>query len=105
MRPTAFLINASRGKLIDEPALIDALTTGRLAGAALDVFETEPEVSRQLKAMEQVVLTPHIGSNTLRTRNQMAEQCCERILDQLAGRKPANLLNAEVWPRKLANNL
>ena len=101
MRPTAFLINASRGKLMDEPALIEALESGKLAGAALDVFETEPDVAQRLKTLENVVLTPHIGSNTLRTRNRMVEQCCDRILDALSGRMPANLLNPTVWPRKL----
>ena len=84
-----------------EPALIDALESGQLAGAALDVFETEPVVDKRLKALENVVLTPHIGSNALRTRNRMAEQCCDRILDALSGREPANLLNSAVWPRKL----
>lgn len=98
MRPTAFLINTSRGKQVDEAALADALEAGRLAGAGLDVFEAEPEVSERLKRLDNVVLTPHIGSNTLRTRNKMAERCCERILDALAGRKPENLLNPEVWP-------
>lgn len=97
MRPTAFLINTSRGKLVQEAALADALEQGRLAGAALDVFENEPEVSPRLKKLENVILTPHIGSNTLRTRNRMAEQCSERVLDALAGRKPDNLLNPETW--------
>ena len=97
MKPTSFLINTSRGKLIDEPALIDALEGGRLAGAALDVFATEPEVDPRLKALPNVVLTPHIGSNTLRTRNQMAEQICDRIEEALAGEEPLNLLNPEVW--------
>ena len=99
MKPTAFLINTSRGRLIDEPALIDALETGRLAGAGLDVFAAEPEVDPRLKALPNVVLTPHIGSNTLRTRNQMADQCCDRILEALAGSEPLNLLNPEVWGR------
>jgi len=98
MRPTAFLINTSRGKQVDESALAEALESGKLAGAGLDVFEAEPEVSERLKKLENVVLTPHIGSNTLRTRNMMAERCCENILDALAGRKPPNLLNPEVWP-------
>jgi glyoxylate reductase len=97
MRPTAVLVNTSRGKLIDEVALIDALEAGRLAGAALDVFATEPEVNPRLKTLPNVVLTPHIGSNTLRTRNQMAEQCCDSILEALAGREPLNLLNPAVW--------
>ena len=99
MKPTAFLINTSRGKLIDEPGLIDALEAGRLAGAALDVFATEPEVDPRLKALPNVVLTPHIGSNTLRTRNQMAEQCTDSIVEALAGRQPSHLLNPEVWGR------
>lgn len=99
MKPTAFLINTSRGRLIDEPALVEALQAGRLAGAGLDVFATEPEVDPRLKVLPNVVLTPHIGSNTLRTRNQMAEQCCDSILEALAGREPLNLLNPKVWGR------
>ena len=98
MKPTAFLINTSRGRLVDQAALIDALEQGRLAGAALDVFATEPEVDERLRRLSNVVLTPHIGSNTLRTRNLMAEQCSESILEALAGRQPKNLLNPEVWP-------
>jgi len=98
MKPTAFLLNSARGKLVDEAALAEALEEGRIAGAALDVFENEPEVSKRLKNLPNVVLTPHIGSNTLRTRNRMAEECCARIQDALAGRKPDNLLNPEVWP-------
>jgi len=100
MRPTAFLINVARGKMVDEAALAAALEQGRLAGAALDVFAAEPEVPARLKALDNVVLTPHIGSNTLRTRNRMAEQCCDRILQALAGQKPGNLLNPEAWPEK-----
>lgn len=97
MKPTAFLLNTARGKLIDEQALIHALEQGLLAGAALDVFATEPEVDARLKKMPNVVLTPHIGSNTLGTRNLMAEQCVQRIQDALAGSEPQNLLNPEVW--------
>ncbi|MDD3213550.1 MAG: NAD(P)-dependent oxidoreductase [Eubacteriales bacterium] len=100
MKPTAFLLNTARGKLVDERALAEALEKGELAGAALDVFEDEPEVSAKLKALPNVLMTPHIGSNTLYTRNQMADACRERIEDALAGRKPANLLNPEVWPGK-----
>jgi len=97
LKPTAYLINTARGLLIDEPALIDALEAGRLAGAALDVFETEPEVNARLKALPNVVLTPHIGSNTLHTRNLMAEQCTALIREAFAGIAPKHLLNPEVW--------
>lgn len=100
MKSTAFLVNTARGRLIDEAALIDLLEQGRIAGAALDVYENEPEVSPRLKALPNVVLTPHIGSNTLRTRNRMAEQCADRIRDALVGRQPQNLLNPEVWPSR-----
>jgi len=98
MRPTAFLINASRGRLIDEAGLAEALEQGRLAGAALDVYANEPEVAERLKRLPNVVLTPHIGSNTLHTRNRMAEACAARVADALAGRRPAGLLNPEAWP-------
>lgn len=97
MKPTAFLLNTARGRLVDEAALIRALESGALAGAALDVYAREPEVDARLKALPNVVLTPHIGSNTLRTRNLMAEQCAEAILTALAGHRPPNLLNPEVW--------
>ena len=97
MKPTAFLLNSARGKLIDEAALADALEKGQISGAALDVFENEPDITERLKRMDNVVLTPHIGSNTLRTRNRMAEQCAEEIRNALAGRKPDNLINPQVW--------
>ena len=97
MKPTAFLLNTARGKLVDEAALADALENGQIAGAALDVFEKEPEITQRLKKLDNVVLTPHIGSNTLRTRNRMAEQCAEAINNALKGRKPDNLLNPQVW--------
>ena len=61
------------------------------------MFATEPEVDARLRRLPNVVLTPHIGSNTLRTRNIMAEQCSDSIMDALAGKQPPNLLNAEVW--------
>ncbi len=102
MKPTAFLLNTARGRLVDEPALIRALESGALAGAALDVYAREPEVDARLKALPNVVLTPHIGSNTLRTRNQMAEQCAQAVLTALAGHRPANLLNPEAWGKARA---
>ena len=97
MRPTAFLINASRGRLVDSLALAEAIREGRLAGAALDVFDTEPEIIPELRDLPTVVLTPHMGSNTLSTRNRMAEDAVQAILMALAGKEPPHLINASVW--------
>jgi glyoxylate reductase len=72
MRPTAFLVNAARGPIVDEAALVEALRDGTIAGAALDVFEREPEVEPGLLELENVVLVPHLGSATLETRTAMA---------------------------------
>jgi lactate dehydrogenase-like 2-hydroxyacid dehydrogenase len=71
MKSSAVLVNTARGPIVDELALVDALGKGVIAGAALDVFEFEPEVSDELLAMDQVVLTPHMGSGTRSTREAM----------------------------------
>ncbi len=97
MKPTAFLINTSRGLVVDEEALIELLEQKRIAGAGLDVFVGEPAMDRRLAALPQVVMTPHVGSNTLQARNRMAESASGRILAALEGRKPENLLNPEIW--------
>ena len=73
MKDSAFLINAARGPLIDEAALLQALKTGQIAGAALDVYEFEPQVTEGLKELSNVILTPHIGNASIEARNQMAE--------------------------------
>lgn len=89
MRPGAFLINTARGAILDEAALFDALTAGRLAGAALDVFETEPYVpvdpARDLRTIPTVVLTPHVGSNTAEANGRMAAAALENARRFLAG--------------------
>lgn len=79
MQPHAFLINTSRGDVVDEAALIAALKAGRIAGAGLDVFEKEPAVPDELKAMENVVLLPHLGSATLETRTAMGMRVLKNI--------------------------
>lgn len=95
MKPSAFLINTARGAVLDEEALIKALRENRIAGAGLDVYIGEPNVNPAFFEMDNVVLTPHCGGNTLANRNQMAEAASERILDVLAGRTPKNIVNPE----------
>jgi len=96
MKPTAFLINVARGPIVDEEALVQALKTGEIAGAALDVFEDEPRVHPELLKLENVVLTPHIGSAGRETRIRMALMAIENVIAVLSGRRPPNLVNPEV---------
>lgn len=92
MKPTAFLINTSRGPVIDEVALVNALKTGMIAGAGLDVFEFEPKLSAGLAKLSNVVLTPHIASATSEARRDMATMSAQNIIDALEGKKPVNLV-------------
>ena len=97
MKPTAFLINTSRGKVVEEAALVEALQSKRIAGAGLDVFESEPQVHPALLAMANVVVTPHMGTATGETRLAMAMLAADNLLAALAGRRPPNLVNPEPW--------
>ncbi len=97
MKPTAFLINTARGVVVDEEALVQALQAGKIAGAGLDVFEREPQVHPALLKMNNVVLMPHVGSATAETRLKMAMLAAENLLEALAGRRPPNLVNPEVY--------
>ncbi len=97
MKPTAFLINTTRGKVVDEEALAAALESHRIAGAGLDVFEQEPRVHPALPDLQNVVLAPHIGSATMATRSRMAALAAENLLAALAGRRPPNVVNPEVY--------
>lgn len=90
MRPTAFLINTARGPIVDEGALVDALKTGIIAGAGLDVYEQEPALHPTLAQLKQVVLLPHLGSATLHARVQMGLVCLENIQAVLDGRPAPN---------------
>lgn len=92
MKPTAMLINTARGAVIDETALADALRQKRIAGAALDVFENEPHVTELLYRLDNVVLTPHIGTGTIDTRIAMAEEALANIRNFFQG-TPTNVVN------------
>ena len=96
MKKTAFLINAARGPLVDEKALVRALKEGWIAGAALDVYENEPELTPGLAELDNVVLVPHIGSASTATREKMATMAATNLLAGLKGEVPPNLVNREV---------
>jgi len=93
MRPTAFVINTARGPIVDEGALVDALKTGIIAGAGLDVYEQEPAIHSELAQLKQVVLLPHLGSATVHARVQMGLVCLENIQAVLDGRPAPNQLH------------
>jgi glyoxylate reductase len=96
MKPTAMLINTARGPIVDEKALAQALQSGTIAGAGLDVFEREPAIEPELLTMEQVVLLPHIGSASLKTRTLMATTASKNIRAHIQGLQPPNIVNPEV---------
>jgi lactate dehydrogenase-like 2-hydroxyacid dehydrogenase len=95
MKPTAFLINTSRGPVVDEAALVGALEAAQIAGAALDVYEYEPKALPGLLGRKNVVLTPHIASASLATRTRMAMIAAENAVALFSGKRPPNALNAD----------
>jgi glyoxylate reductase len=97
MKPTAFLVNTARGPVVDEKALVRALKEKRIAGAGLDVYENEPKVEPDLLTMQNVVLTPHLGSAVKELRESMANVVADNILAVLEGRQPPNCWNAEIY--------
>ncbi|HEV8519629.1 MAG TPA: D-glycerate dehydrogenase [Burkholderiales bacterium] len=97
MKPTACLINTARGPIVDERALIRALTERRIAGAGLDVFEHEPEIDRALLALPNTVITPHMGSAVKELRAAMAEVAVDNILAVIDGQRPPNCWNPEIF--------
>jgi glyoxylate reductase len=88
MKSSAFLVNTARGPIVDEAALVEALRSGLIAGAALDVFENEPQVHSGLLDLDNAVLVPHLGSATVETRGAMAELAARNVVEVLAGRDP-----------------
>jgi len=97
MKPTAYLINAARGPIVAEDALVEALAARRIAGAGLDVFENEPNVPPGLRALTNAVFTPHVGSAVAELREAMANVVVDNILAVLAGKRPPNCWNPEIY--------
>lgn len=96
MKPNAILVNTSRGPVVDEAALVEAVKSHRIAGAGLDVFEREPAVHPALIGLHSVVLAPHIASATTRTRSEMSATAARNMATAVRGGRPPNLINPEV---------
>ncbi|MNO30019.1 Glyoxylate/hydroxypyruvate reductase B [compost metagenome] len=97
MKPSAHLINISRGPVVDEPALIQALQQGTIGGAGLDVYEKEPLADSPLFQLRNVVTLPHVGSATSETREAMANRAVDNLRSALLGERPRDLVNPQVW--------
>jgi len=97
MKKGSYIVNTARGGIVREDDLVEALREGNLKGAALDVFENEPNVHPELIGMENVVLTPHIASATRKVRDIMCNMAFDAIIQVLEGKKPDNIVNGNVW--------
>ena len=100
MKRGSFLVNTARGPIVDEHDLVEALRSGHLAGAALDVYDNEPNIDPELIGMPNVITTPHIASATYEAREAMAKLAVSGILDTLASKEPINIVNKEVWEKR-----
>lgn len=100
MKKGSYLVNTSRGPIVCEHDLVEALRSGHLNGAALDVFETEPNIDPELIGMENVILTPHIASATHEARDEMGKLAVSAILDTFSDKCPSNIVNKEVWEKR-----
>jgi glyoxylate reductase len=98
MKPTAFLINTSRGPVVDEHALVAALENKKIAGAALDVYENEPFIHPGLKR-SNVVLAPHLASASLETRTKMSVMAAQNVIALFNGQRPPHMLNADIFKK------
>jgi len=97
MKPTSYLINTSRGPVVDEKALVEALRSGKIAGAGLDVYENEPEMAPGLPELENVVLLPHIASASVETRTKMGIMAAQNLIAGLRGELPPYCVNPEIF--------
>ena len=97
MKQGSFLINTARGAIVDEHDLVEALKSGHLAGAGLDVYDNEPNIGPELLVMPNTITTPHIASATYAARNRMGTLAVDALLDGFSGKKPQNLVNPEIW--------
>ncbi len=100
MKKGAFLINTARGPVVMESDLVEALRSGQLGGAALDVFDNEPNIDPELIGMPNVITTPHIASATHEARSKMGEMAVDAILDIFSDKKPESLVNEDVWQKR-----
>ena len=99
MKKTAYIVNTSRGPVIDESALVAALKAKRIGGAALDVFENEPKTAPGLTRLDNVILTPHTASATVAARDAMAVIAAKNVLAALSGKRPPNVVNPEIYDK------
>ncbi|MGB9696499.1 MAG: 2-hydroxyacid dehydrogenase [Ignavibacteria bacterium] len=97
MKKTAYLINTSRGPVVDEKALLNVLKNKIIAGAAIDVYEREPEFEKGLEELDNIIMTPHIASATKRTRELMARKAAQNIIDFFDGKVPEGAINKEIF--------
>ena len=100
MKKTAYLINTSRGPVVDEKALYNALKERKIAGAAIDVYENEPRFTEGLEKLDNIVMTSHIASATIQTRQLMSYKAAQNIIDFFNGKEPEGLVNRDVLKRK-----
>ena len=100
MKTSCILINTSRGPVVDEAALVRAIESNQIAGAALDVYEREPEIEEGLLRADSVVLAPHIASASHETRLEMCMIAGDNLVAGLRGDRPKNLVNTDVWERR-----
>jgi len=97
MKQGSFLINTARGAIVNEHDLVEALKSGHLSGAGLDVYDNEPNIDPELLVMPNTITTPHIASATYASRNKMGTLAVDALIDGFSGKKPQNLVNEEVW--------